>query len=507
MTVRCGRPAATIRSRWYDVKDQLARIGEDQLGTSGSRERGLDLLLTVDRDAREPLRAQIERHLRDAIRGGQVLPGTVLPSTRALAAELAISRGVVVDAYAQLAAEGFIGSRRGGATRVLDVPSGGAGAPAATDAGLASGAATSVSSAGPPPINLLPMAGDLTAFPRRAWQRALRRALDGLPAPELSYGDPRGPASARAELAMYLARSRRVVASAQTTAFAGGVTQGMSLVAGALLRRGVRDVAVEDPGFLPHRAVLADAGLRTVPVAVDHDGLRVDELERLDVGAVLVTPAHQSPVGCALSAARRTALVGWAARRGAIVIEDDYDGEFRYDGVAIGALQGLAPDHVVYLGSVSKTLAPALRVGWIVAPAEIVTELAARRAMQDGGTPVIEPLALASLIAGGEYDRHLRTQRRRYALRRRAVLDALARELPEAEPVGVAAGLHVAVVLRESIAPASVMQAAADRGLLVLATAMRPDAWGGSTLVGVGFGQLADAAVDRAIATLASCLR
>lgn len=459
-------------------------------------------MLDVDRDAAVPLRVQIEQQLRDGIRQGRLAAETVLPSSRALAAELGTSRGVVVEAYAQLAAEGFLAARPGGATRVAEVPAQllGAGLPALPPTPAAARTAR------PTPLDLLPMAGDLTAFPRQAWMRGLRRALDELPAPELSYGDPRGPLRARTVLAAYLGRSRGVVATPRTTALTTGVTSGLSRLATVLAGRGVRRIAVEEPGFWPHRVTLEAAGLEIVPVPVDGEGIRVDLVDGLDVGAVLVTPAHQAPTGQVLSAGRRARLVRWASRHDALVIEDDYDGEFRYDRVVIGALQGLAPDHVVHLGSVSKTLAPALRIGWIVAPAPLVDAVAGSRLVAAGGTPTVEPLALAAMIEAGDYDRHLRAQRRRYAARRAAVVAAVTRELPDATVLGVSAGLHVAVVPTAPVDALAVMGEAADRGLALLAVPAPIDGFSGRAIVTIGYGQLGDTNVDRAVRLLAEAI-
>lgn len=273
-----------------------------------------------------------------------------------------------------------------------------------------------------------------------------------------------------------------------------------------LAGRGVRRIAVEEPGFWPHRVTLEAAGLEIVPVPVDGEGIRVDLVDGLDVGAVLVTPAHQAPTGQVLSAGRRARLVRWASHHDALVIEDDYDGEFRYDRVVIGALQGLAPDHVVHLGSVSKTLAPALRIGWIVAPAPLVDAVAGSRLVAAGGTPTVEPLALAAMIEAGDYDRHLRAQRRRYAARRAAVVAAVTRELPDATVLGVSAGLHVAVVPTAPVDALAVMGEAADRGLALLAVPAPIDGFSGRAIVTIGYGQLGDTNVDRAVRLLAEAI-
>src|SRR4051812_719625 len=295
---------------------------------------GLDLLVSVDRAAELPLRAQLEDQLRDAIRRGALHAGTPLPSTRALATELGISRGVVVEAYAQLAAEGFLEARPGAATRVASValhdP------PEPVEEVLA------------PPVrfDFRTLAADLSAFPRRAWLAALRDALRDMPDAALNYGDRVGAAPLRATLAAYLGRARGVAAAPGDVVVVTGITQAIAVLGRALKRAGVQRVGVEDPGFPVHRMVLAREGLRVVPIPVDAGGLVVDALDDAGVGAVLVTPSHQYPLGMALSRERRAALAEWAAARSAWIVEDDYDGEYRFDRDPVGALQGLAPAHV-----------------------------------------------------------------------------------------------------------------------------------------------------------------
>lgn len=456
------------------------------------------MLLAVDRRSDQPLGAQLETALRAAVDGGRLPGGAALPSTRALAADLGVSRGVVVEAYGQLAAEGVLRVRPGGTTRV-------AGALRGPSPDVA-GPPPPPTAPGPQPLDLLPLSGDLTAFPRRAWTRALGRAVDGVAASELSYGDHRGPERARSVLARYLGRSRGVIANAATTTFTSGVTDGLSAIGRVLSARGEGRVAVEEPGFPLHRAVLVAAGLTPVPVPVDEAGLRVELLDGAHVGAVLVTAAHQSPTGHALSDERRAALVRWAAAQGALIVEDDYDGEFRFDGRTVGALQALAPEHVAHLGSVSKTLAPALRIGWLVAPEPLLHEVVASRGLAAGGVAGLEPLALAELIQSGDYDRHLRSRRRSYARRRTLVVAALAEELPDAEIVGVAAGLHVAVVLPPAVDAAALSGAAWSRGVLAVAF---PAGLGGrpGVVLPVGYGRIAEPAIPRAIAALATAVR
>jgi GntR family transcriptional regulator / MocR family aminotransferase len=344
---------------------------------------GLDLLLVLDRGSVRPLRDQIEDQLRDGIRRGRLHAGTALPSSRALAAELGVSRGVVVDAYGQLAAEGFLVARPGAATRVAAVARHEPAAP--PDERV------------PPPVrfDLRIEAADLSAFPRRSWQAALREVLRDAPDAAFGYGDRAGHPALRAVLASYLGRARGVAAEPERIVVTTGITQAVALLGRALRGAGVRRIAVEDPGFPVHRMVLRRQGLELAPVPVDGGGIRVDAVEASGAQAVLVTPAHQFPLGMGLAPERRTALLDWAAARDGFVLEDDYDGEYRFDREPVGALQALAPARVIYLGSASKTLAPAVRLGWAVLPGALAEAVAEEKMLANGGSPQLDQLALA----------------------------------------------------------------------------------------------------------------
>ncbi|HEY8584158.1 MAG TPA: PLP-dependent aminotransferase family protein, partial [Capillimicrobium sp.] len=344
--------------------------------------------MALDREAPASLRAQLEAGLREAIRAGRLAAGARMPASRTLAADLGVSRRLVVEVYAQLAAERWLEARTGSGTFV-----------ARDAAGYAAPAAQP--QPGPPRYDFFPGSPALGAFPRSPWARALREALRELPDRRLGYGDIRGTAEAREELAAYLRRARAVTASADAVLTCAGTTGGLALVATVLVRAGRRRVAVEDPS-LPHlRALTEAAGAETVSVPVDDQGIDVEALARTGADAVLVTPGHQFPTGIALGPERRGALVEWAGG-GRLVIEDDYNAEFRYDRPAVGALQGLAPDRVVYLGSASKALAPALRLGWVVAPADLVGPLAQAKLYSGHGPGALEEHALASVLRRGE---------------------------------------------------------------------------------------------------------
>ncbi len=450
----------------------------------------LDLLLDLPRGD-GPLHRQIEQALRDGIRAGRLRPGAALPSTRALARELGVSRGVVFEAYGQLAAEGWIEARQGAPTRVADrTRAAAAPAPAAPAA---------------PPLrfDLAPGRPDLSAFPREAWLAACRRVLRELPDAALGFPDVRGAPQLRTELAAYLGRARGIVPDPERTLVCSGVTQALALTCGVLRREGHRRLAVEDPGFHLHRYVVAHAGLEPVGVAVDEEGLDVAALEASGARAVLVTPAHQCPTGVVLSPGRRAALLAWAERVDGVVFEDDYDAEYRFDREPVGAVQALAPDRVVYSGSVAKTLAPALRVGWLVAPERFMAVLPQHKFAADGGTPLLDQLALADLIARGELDRHLRRTRRVYRRRRDALVAAVERHLPDAEVTGIAAGLHALLRLPDGVDEDRLLGGAVARGIAVLGLgAMRIDSHGPPGLM-LGYAHLPEPAIERGIRALA----
>lgn len=385
--------------------------------------------LQLDLDPDMGRRVALERALRQAIVDGRVQDGELLPSTRALAADLKVSRATVVEAYEQLLVEGFVVAEQGRGTRVsytgFDVP------PADADRSYAAAFVH----------DFRPGQPDVSAFPRRAWLRSLRRVLDGAPDAAFGYPDPRGTAELRRALSAYLGRARSVVAEPGAINVVAGFGTGISFVAELLAGRGERRIAVEDPMLFVHRHLLTSAGLHIVPVPVDHDGLRVDRLEASAVDAVLVCPAHQYPLGGTLSAERRAELVAWARAGDRWIIEDDFDGEYRYDRRPVGALHALAPDRVIYAGTASKTLAPGLRLAWLVAPTALHTELP-WVVHGRGGVSTVEQLAFADLLEHGGFDRHIRTMRPRYRARRdalRQALDGIAwLRVPEH-----AAGLHV----------------------------------------------------------------
>ena len=456
-----------------------------------------DLLLPLER-GNGPMHRQIERSLREAIREGRLVAGTPLPSTRALARELAISRGVVFEAYAQLAAEGYLEARQGAPTRVATRTA--AAVPAARNAKMLDALGE---------FDLMPGRPDLSLFPRSAWLASWRRALRQVPDRALGYPDPRGTTELRDALTAYLGRARAVAPDPQRTVITAGVTQGVVLVCRVLRDLGHTKLAVEDPGFHLHRWCVERAGLEPVGVAVDGEGVSIEAVAASGARAVLCTPAHQMPTGAVLSPARRADLLAWAGEVDGVVIEDDYDAEYRFDREPVGALQGVDPERVIYAGSASKALANALRLGWLVLPSWLAREVAWERIAIDGGGAVLDQLALADLLERGELDRHLRRTRRVYRARRDTLIAALGRELPEATVTGVAAGLHALVLLAEGADEARVMaegraRGVAFHGLSEMRAEPRDDDAPGLVL---GYAHLTEPAVERAVTALAGAVR
>ncbi|MGV0851751.1 MocR-like pyridoxine biosynthesis transcription factor PdxR [Mycolicibacterium phlei] len=429
---------------------------------------GTDFLL-LDR-ARIPTRGLTEwlvAALRDAIGDGRLGPGVRLPATRALADDLAVSRGVVVEAYRRLADEGLVGGRRGGGTVVLARPTG-APRPPRRPARPLTGPLRL-----PRPrlpvgegVDLSPGVPDLSAFPRSLWLRTERAVLDDTAPEDLGYGDPRGHPRLRAALAPWLARTRGLRVGPDDIVVVSGVAQAMALLAQLLRRDGLDQIAVEDPGSRGAVDEFAYWGLHPEPVAVDGDGIRVDELAASGTRAAFLTPAHQFPTGVVLAPRRRRELLAWAADAD-LVIEDDYDAEYRYDRAPVPALHASAPERVAYAGSTSKSLAPALRLGWLVPPPRRYDDVVAAKHATDLGSPTVPQLVLARLLESGEYDRHLRLVRSRHRTRRDALLDALRTYLPEASVHGVAAGLHLLVTLPDAIDDVAVADRLRDAGVLV----------------------------------------
>jgi GntR family transcriptional regulator / MocR family aminotransferase len=390
-------------------------------------------------------RKALANAIRAAIRDGRWQPGAVVPSTRALAADLGVARGTVTRVYADLAAEGYLRTAQGAPTRV------------------ATAGAAPLSSPDPayvrrttPRWTLMPGLPDPSLFPRDLWLASTRRVLAHTPNDTFGYGDVRGSQVLRTTLASYLGRSRGVLADPARIVVVAGFSHAMTVLSYALADLGMHELAFEDPSIRIFRGYATGAGQRVVGVPVDDEGLVVSEL---DSPAVVVTPAHQAPLGVTMAPARRTALT----RHGALVVEDDYDGEFRYDRHQVGALQSLAPERVVYAGTASKSLSPSLRLGWLVLPRFLVDPVVAALPRTGMVPPAINQLVLADMISSGAYDRHVRRSRLEYRNRR----DRLAAALPKhLVPHGISAGLQLFVPL-SPIAEDAVPAAAARHSLAI----------------------------------------
>ncbi|MDT0428093.1 MocR-like pyridoxine biosynthesis transcription factor PdxR [Streptomyces salyersiae] len=446
------------------------------------------------------LRSGLTTALRDAVRSGRLTPGTRLPSSRTLAVDLGMARNTVADAYADLVAEGWLTARQGSGTRVAQR------APAARRSGP--GASRSPNVRRRPVHSLLPGSPDLASFPRSEWLKAARRALAAAPHEAFGYSDPQGRIELRTVLAEYLARARGVYAAPERIVVCAGFVHGLSLLGKVLRRRGVREAAVESYGLDIHRDLLTGAGLRTPCLPVDGLGARTGELAAMRrVGAVLMTPAHQFPTGVPLHADRRAAAVDWARSRSGLILEDDYDGEFRYDRQSVGALQGLDPERVVYLGTASKSLAPGLRLGWMVLPRSLVGEVCEEKGGAEWMSASPDQLTLAEFIASGAYDRHVRSMRLRYRRRRDALVAALAERAPDVRVSGIAAGLHAVLELPAGT-ERSVVQAGAWQGLALegLGRFRHPDVESGRDGLVIGYGSPADSAWTGALDALCRVL-
>ena len=457
---------------------------------SGSRDLHLELRGALTPGSRGSKDVLIGA-LREAARSGRLAPGTMLPPSRTLATDLGLARNTVADAYAELVAEGWFASRQGAGTWVQN----------------AARPAVRTRPRGPrvaPLHNLMPGTPDVSEFPRGQWVTCTRRALAAAPNDALRMGDPRGAAPLRSALAEYLTRARGVRTSAETIVVCAGVRQGVQLLARVLGGA----MAVEEYGLHLFRDALAADGVVTTPIGVDDRGARVDELDHLDVSAVLLTPAHHNPLGVALDPGRRMAVVDWARRTSKLVLDDDYDGEFRFDRQPVGALQALDPGRVAYLGSASKSLSPALRLGWLALPDHLVDPVVEAAGGQQFSVDTISALTFAEFVACGYYDRHIRRMRARYRRRRDVLVDALSGHRVGVS--GLAAGLNLLVTLPEG-AEAEVMRRAGEAGIALIGLSIlrHPQAGPGLTErdgIVVGFAAPPEHAFGAAVSALCGVL-
>ena len=401
------------------------------------------------------LRASLESALREAVRGGRLLPGARLPASRALATDLGIARNTVADCYAQLVAEGWLSARRGSGTWVAErAPS-----PPPAAGGPAPAAARRVR------YDLRTGVPDVSAFPRQAWLAAGRKALGAAPAWALSYTDPRGLRQLREALAGYLARARGVAVTPDRVVVCAGFAQGLELPCEALCARGATTLAAEALGYPRQWRIAEKSGLSVTAVPVDDSGAVLAGLGPAD--ALLLTPTHQFPLGVPLAPARRRQAADWASSAGAVIVEDDYDGELRYDRPAVGALQALAPEHVVYAGTASKSLAPGLRLGWLVVPSRLVDELVAVKTAAGWLSSSLDQLTLAEFLTSGAYDRQVRRVRLAYRRRRDRLVAAVRAAAPQVRVTGIAAGLHALLRLPPGQDEDALVARAARHGLAV----------------------------------------
>ncbi len=455
---------------------------------------GPELLIALDRGAGRSLGGQLQAWFRDAIRSGRLERGERLPASRVLAAQLGVSRGVVVDTYAQLESEGYLHSAQGAGTVV---------ASAAGDDGPA------------PPRPARPRwdvdfeygVPDVRSFPMRDWVWAMGVASRRATAVDL--GDEHGSGSAELceVLAGYLRRVRGAAVRADAVVVCAGFRYGLNLVLRAMVAAGITTLAVEDPGPIDHGPIARRSGLRVFPVPVDDQGLDVAALARTPARAVVVTPAHQAPTGVVLAPQRRQQLVAWAHDVDGFVIEDDYDAEFRYDRQPVGAVQGLAPDRVVAAGSTSKTLSPTLRMGWLVCPPRLHDAVMVEKQLLGRGAPGLDQLALAALIESGRYDRHLRQMRAVYRRRREVLVTALARHAPGVAVTGLAAGCHAVLRLPAPVTEAAAIEACARQSVAVYGMSRyRSDGSTEPAELVLGFGNVRDGAIAGAVARVGGAL-
>ena len=479
----------------------MQKTSHDVLDQTSSRQ----LLADISGVPRGRWGSELEAGLRTAIRSGRLRSGARLPSTRALAADLGVSRSVVVQAFEQLAAEGYLTTRAGAVARVSDL----GGGPAVVRTPTAPYPPRTEAAGTAAQVDLRPGTPNLAGLPRNEWGRAVRKALTTLTDGELGYGDSRGLPSLREAIADYLGRVRGAVVDPDNVVVVNGFAQGLVVAAKILSQLRIDAVGVEDPGSVHTSAHLAQQGIATLPVPVDDQGMDI-KAARLEPDraprALLVTPAHQFPTGAVLSSSRRLGLIDWVERHDGLVVEDDYDAEYRYDNHAIGTLQGTAPDRVLLGGSTSKTLAPGLRMGWLVAPPSLAADAARHKRDIDLMAPVLEQAALAELITSGNYERHIRRARAGYKRRRDLLVGLLAEELPDAEVRGASAGLHVLVETPAVADEAAVELEAAQRGVQVIGLGRHRRTPGPAGFV-LGYGHLSEDQLYRGLRAFAAAIR
>ncbi|WP_034263131.1 PLP-dependent aminotransferase family protein [Actinospica robiniae] len=501
--------------------DRSNAARSDRSKVAGRENPGTDFLqLGLAQAPDGGLSAYLADQFRAAIADGRLPIGARLPPGRVLAEELRVSRGVVTEAYQRLIEDGQVAGRGRAGTFVVaaplaPIPAGPAAAPtdevrAESLPGLDFGLTPTADvfdalRLSPARIDLTPGVPDLAAFPRSAWLRAERQVLTSLTPAAFGYGDPRGVARFRQSVAHWLGRNRGIRVDPRDVVVVTGVAQALGLVAHVLKQEGIGEIALEDPGSLGVRQHLTSQHLRTPPVSVDSCGLRVDELRASGAAAVALTPAHQFPTGVVLDGARRRELARWADE-GGLILEDDYDAEHRYDRPPVPAIRAMLTEQVFYAGSVSKILAPALRVGWLLAPRRYQEAVVDAKRYADLGNPSLSQLVLAELMDSGELERHLRMLRRRHRRRRDAMIEAIGIHLPQARIHGAAAGLHLMITFDASFADTDLAAAALARGVKAQPLSWHYQRPGKPGLV-LGYAAATPADIAQAIAIIGSALR
>lgn len=446
----------------------------------------MDLAVALDESLSLPLYRQLYEGLRTAILSGRITPQQRLPSSRALARQLSVSRNTVSQAYAELEAEGYLAGRRGSGTYVsgglpeeppegspqnpvMEAPPSRRASRVERSGAMREGIAAAEAGARPRPdlpYDFYPGQGAWDAFPRETWRRLLARQWRNGWQEAMDYGDPGGYRPLREQVAAYLAGSRAVRCTPEEVVIVNGTQQALDLLARILLEPG-DSVALENPGYPAARQVFHSYGARLLPVPVDREGMLADRLRGSRVRLALVTPSHQFPTGATLSLPRRLSLLAWARAESGLVVEDDYDSEFRFEGRPLASLQGLDDTHsVVYLGSFSKVLFPSLRVGYAVLPPDLVWPFEEAKDLTDRQTPILEQQVLAGFLGEGHFERHLRRMRQLYRERRRALMEALEQHLGGAVRVmGASAGMHLMLSLHLTMGEAEVVERAASLGV------------------------------------------
>ena len=462
-----------------------------------------ETLLDLSATRTGPLHQRLAEAIRTAIRNGRIPLGAALPPSRVLAMDLRVSRWTVTEAYGHLIAEGFLSGRTGSATRVIWSPE-----PDDRQGRTAAHALAHPHHLAPSRYDLSQCTPDYRGFPRRKWVDAIRVAAETVPFDRLGYAEPGGEPRLREVLTDHLNRRRGARADAALMSVFTGARQCMAALCRALVEDGVRRIAVEDPGSPGLWEAAISAGLELVGLPVDEDGVLVDALEQHpDVRVICVGPAHQVVTGAVLTPERREKLLEWAGRVDGLIIEDDYDSEFSYDGLALPALHGADPDRVALIGSMSRTMTPTVNVGWIVAPRRWVEAVRAEPRLA-ATAPALNQLALARFLESGDYDRHLRASRQRLRKRRDALIAELTRRVPEAKISGHHSGLHFLLELPQATAATRVMAAAPKRGMALCDVhLMYLDGAVEETRIQVGYGNLADSVVTEAANVLADLIR